>query len=46
MGTKELGKMSKRILTFEEGMVRDRSAREWNIEGETRGVTRKDYKQN
>ena len=44
LGTKEDGKMSKRILTFEEGRVPAKDAREWKIEGPKRRITGNSFK--
>ena len=44
VGTKEDGKMLKRILTFEEGRVPAEDARGWKIEGPKRRVTGKAFK--
>ena len=43
MGTKEFGKMMKRIQTLEEGRVPVQEAKNWRIEGEKKRITRKEY---
>ena len=42
VGTKEYGKMLKRIQVLEDGRVRAKEARNWKIEGQKR-ITRKEY---
>ena len=42
--TKEYGMMLRRILIFEEGKVPAKDAKGWQIEGQKRRVTRKEYK--
>ena len=42
MEAKEYGKMLKRIVILEEGMVPDRKAKGWKVEEEKRRVTRKE----
>ena len=41
MGTKEYGKMLKRIQVLEDGRVPAKEARSWRIEGQKRRITRK-----
>ena len=41
MGTKEFGKMMKRIQTLEEGRVSAKEAKNWRIDGEKKRITRK-----
>ena len=41
MGTKEFGRMLKRIQTLEEGRVLAKETKNWRIEGEKKRVTRK-----
>ena len=43
LGTKEYGKMLKRIQILEDGRVPAKEARHWKIEGLTRRITRKEY---
>ena len=43
MGTKEFGKMWKRIQTLEEGRVPAKEAKNWIIEGEKTRIVRKEY---
>ena len=43
MGTKEFGKMMKRIQTLEEGRVPDKEAKNWRIEEEKKRMTRKEH---
>ena len=42
MGTKEFGKMMKRIQTLEEGRVSAKEAKNWRIDGEKKRITRKE----
>ena len=42
-GTKEYGKMLKRIQTFEDGRVPAKEAKNWRIEGQKKRITRKEY---
>ena len=44
MGTKEFGKMMKRIHIPEEGRVPAKEAKNCRIEGEKKRITRKEYK--
>ena len=44
MGTKEFGKMVKRIQTLEKGRVPAKEAKNWRIEGEKKRTTRKEYR--
>ena len=44
VGTKEHGKMMKRIQILEDGRVPAREAKDWKIEGKKRRITRKEYK--
>ena len=44
MGTKELGKMMRRLQTLEGGRVPDKEANNWRIEGEKKRIARKEYK--
>ena len=44
VGTKDFGKMVKRIQTLEEGIVPAKEAKNWRIEGEKRRTTRKEYR--
>ena len=44
MGTKEFGKMMKRIHILEEGRVPAKEAKNCRIEGEKKRITRKEYK--
>ena len=41
VGTKEYGKMLKRIQVFEDGRVPAKEARSWRIEGQKRRITEK-----
>ena len=41
MGTKEYGKMLKRIQTFEDGRVLAKEAKNWRIEGQMRETQEK-----
>ena len=41
VGTKEYGKMIKRILVFEDGRVPPEEARNWEIQGQRRRITKK-----
>ena len=43
VGTKEYGKMSKRIKVLEDGRGLAKEARNWGIEGQKRRITRKEY---
>ena len=43
MGTKELGKIMKRIQTLEEGRVPANEAKNWITEGEKKRITRKGF---
>ena len=43
MGTKEYGKMLKRIQTLEDGRIPAKEANNWRIEGQKRRITRKEY---
>ena len=43
VGTKEYGKMLKRIQVLEGGRVPAKEARAWKIEGQKRRITRKEY---
>ena len=43
MGTKEFGKMVKRIQTLEEGRVPAKEAENWRSEGKKKEITRKEY---
>ena len=43
VGTKEYCKMLKRIQVLEDGRVLAKEARHWNIEGQKRRTTRKEY---
>ena len=43
VGTKEYGKMSKRIQVLEDGRVLAKEARNWKIDGQKRRITRKEY---
>ena len=43
MGTKEFGKMLKRIQTLEEGRVPAKEAKNWKNEGKKKRITRKEY---
>ena len=43
MGTKEFGKMMRRIQTIEEGRVSAKEAKNWRIEGEKKRIKRKEY---
>ena len=45
MGTKEFGKMVKRITTLDEGRVPPKEAKNWRIEGEKKRITREAVKQ-
>ena len=42
LGTKEHGKMLKRVRFLEEGRIPAKEARNWKIEGQTRRITRKE----
>ena len=44
MGTKEFGNRVKRIQILEDGRVPAKEAKNWIIEGEKKGITRKEYK--
>ena len=44
MGTKDFGKMVKRIQTLEEGRVPAKEAKNWRIEEEKKRITRKEYR--
>ena len=44
VGTKEYGKMLKRIQVLEEGRISAKEARNWKIEEQKRWMTRKEYK--
>ena len=44
VGTKEHGKMLKRIQILEEGRIPAKEARNWKIEGLKRRSTRKEYR--
>ena len=44
VGTKEHGKMPKRIQILEDGRVPAKEARNWKIEGQKRRLTRKEYR--
>ena len=44
MGTKEHGKMLKRIQILEDGRVPAKEAKDWKMEGKKRRITRKEYK--
>ena len=44
MDTKEFDEMMKRLQILEEGRVPAKEAKNWRIEGQKRGITRKDYK--
>ena len=43
MGTKEFGRMLKRIQTLEEGRVPAKETKSWRIEGEKKRITRKEH---
>ena len=43
MGTKEFGKMVKRIQFLEEGRVPAKETKNWRIEGAKKRITRKEY---
>ena len=43
VGTKEFGKMLKRIQTLEEGRALAKEAKNWRIEGKKKRLTRKEY---
>ena len=43
MGTKEYGNMLTRIQVLEDGRVPAKESRSWRIEGQKRGITRKEY---
>ena len=43
VGTKEYGRMSRRIQVLEDGRVPAKEARDWKIEGQKRRITRKEY---
>ena len=43
MGTKEHGKMIRRIQTLEHGRVPAQEAKYWRIEGQKKRITRKEY---
>ena len=43
VGTKEYGKMFKRIQVVEDGRVPAKEARNWKVEGQKRSITRKEY---
>ena len=43
MGTKEHGKLIKRIQTPEDGRVPAKEAKDWRIEGQKKRITRKEY---
>ena len=44
VGTKEYGKIPKRIQILEDGRVPAKEARNWKIEGQKRRLTRKEYR--
>ena len=44
VGTKEYGKMLKRIQILEDGRVPTKEARNWKIEGQNTKIVRKEYK--
>ena len=44
VGTKEHGKMLKRIQVLEDGRVPAKEARDWKIVGQKKRITRKEYK--
>ena len=44
VGTKEPGKMLKRIQVLEDGRVPAKKARDWKIERQNKRITRKEYK--
>ena len=43
MGTKEHGKIIKRIQTLEDGRVPAKEAKDWRIKGQMKRITRKEY---
>ena len=43
MGTKEFGKMMRRIQILEDGIVPAKETKNWRIEGEKKRITRKAY---
>ena len=43
MGTKEFGKMMKRVQTVEEGRVPAKEAKNWRIEGHQKRITTKEF---
>ena len=44
MGTKEYGKMLKRLQILEDGRAPAKEAKDWKIEGRKRRITRKEYR--
>ena len=44
VGTKEHGKMLRRIQVLEEGWVPAKEAKNWKIEGQKRRITRKEHR--
>ena len=44
MGTKEFGKMLKRIQVLKDGRVPAKEAKNWRIDGKKTRITRKEYK--
>ena len=44
VGTKEHGKMLKRIQILEDGRVPAKEAKSWKIEGKKRRITSKEYR--
>ena len=43
MGTKEFGRMLKRLQTLEEGGAPAKETKNWRIEGEKKRITREEY---